>query len=104
MIPDIQRIIAKSINPPKKQPDGLSESSYNLAKDQYRLKVSLIHLLKDSFLILIGIIAAGFGLEGFLLPNSFIDGGVTGISLLTRELTEYPLPILIILINTPFVI
>ena len=81
-----------------------SKSTYNIAKDLYRLKVSSVHLLKDSFLILLGVISAGFGLEGFLLPNAFIDGGVTGISLLTRELTDFPLPLLIIVINTPFVI
>lgn len=48
--------------------------------------------------------SAGFGLHGFLLPNSFIDGGVTGISLLIRALTNYPLPILIVLINIPFIV
>ena len=48
--------------------------------------------------------SAGFGLEGFLLPNSFIDGGATGISLLTAELTHWPLALLLILINIPFMI
>ncbi|MTI22898.1 YitT family protein, partial [Fulvivirga sp. RKSG066] len=45
----------------------------------------------------------GFGLEGFLIPNSFIDGGVTGISLLVLELTGYSLSILLIVINLPFI-
>ncbi|HEX8517138.1 MAG TPA: YitT family protein [Bacteroidia bacterium] len=61
------------------------------------------HLVKDILLICIGILSAGFGLEGFLLPNSFIDGGVTGISLLMTELTGTSLSILIVLINLPFV-
>lgn len=60
--------------------------------------------LKSTFLIIIGIISAGFGLEGFLIPNSFIDGGVTGISLLVLELTGYSLSILLIIINLPFII
>jgi uncharacterized membrane-anchored protein YitT (DUF2179 family) len=38
-----------------------------------------------------GIVSAAFGLESFLLPNNFIDGGATGISLLTSELTQVPL-------------
>lgn len=59
---------------------------------------------KSTFLIIIGIISAGFGLEGFLIPNSFIDGGVTGISLLVLELTGYSLSILLIVINLPFII
>lgn len=103
MVPTLQQIIIKSVKyrGSKRNSGG---SKYDSAKDAYRFRVSLIHLLKDSFLIAIGIISAGFGLEGFLLPNSFIDGGVTGISLLTAELTKYPLPILIVAINIPFVI
>ena len=45
---------------------------------------------------------AAFGLEGFLMPNSFIDGGVTGICLLVREITGVPLPALLLAINLPF--
>ncbi len=61
-------------------------------------------LLKYIIFISLGILAAGFGLKGFLLPNGFIDGGVTGISLLLKELTDYSLSILIVVINIPFII
>ena len=61
-----------------------------------------MHIVRDTIFILIGIALAGFGLKGFLLPNSFIDGGVTGISLLTTEITGVPLSILIVVINLPF--
>ncbi|MCL6267537.1 YitT family protein [Flagellimonas myxillae] len=60
-------------------------------------------VLKDAFFIVIGIFAAAFGLESFLLPNTFIDGGVTGISLLISEVTKTPLWIFIVLINLPFI-
>ena len=60
--------------------------------------------IKATLLILIGIVSAGFGLEGFLIPNSFIDGGVTGISLLVLEITGYSLSILLIVINLPFIL
>ncbi|HMN33148.1 MAG TPA: YitT family protein [Chitinophagaceae bacterium] len=60
-------------------------------------------ITKDVFLIVIGIFSATLGLKGFLLTNHFIDGGVTGISLLTTMLTNIPLPILIVCINAPFV-
>ena len=63
-----------------------------------------MRIVKDAVFILPGIALAGFGLKGFLLPNSFIDGGVTGISLLTTEITGVPLSILIVLINLPFLI
>lgn len=39
-----------------------------------------------------------------MLPNSFLDGGVTGISLITTELTGISLSVLIVLINIPFLI
>ncbi len=60
--------------------------------------------VSDTIYILIGIISASFGLKGFLLPNSFIDGGVMGISLLISEITNTPLSILIVVINLPFLI
>lgn len=62
------------------------------------------NLLKHVFFILLGVLSAGFGLKGFLLPNGFIDGGVTGISLLFEALTNYPLALLIVIINAPFIL
>lgn len=38
------------------------------------------------------------------MPNDFIDGGAVGISLLTNEITSLPVPLLIVLINIPFII
>jgi len=60
--------------------------------------------IKSIFLIILGIFSASFGLKGFLIPNQFIDGGVTGISLLVSFSTEIPLPLLIFIINVPFII
>ncbi len=59
---------------------------------------------KDIFFISFGILSAAFGLESFLLPNRFIDGGVTGISLLITETTTLPLYSLILLVNLPFLL
>jgi len=67
-------------------------------------KVNMTHIFRDIVLILIGIVSAGFGLKGFLIPNSFIDGGAMGISLLTAEVTNVSLSILIVIINLPFLI
>ena len=61
-------------------------------------------LLKDLFFIGAGIVSAAFGLESFLLPNLFIDGGATGIALLITETSSLPLYLLIILVNIPFLI
>ena len=61
-------------------------------------------LLSDAVFIVLGILSAGFGLKGFLLPNGFIDGGVTGISLLIQIISGYSLSILIVAINVPFIV
>jgi uncharacterized membrane-anchored protein YitT (DUF2179 family) len=68
------------------------------------LKSNIAHIAKDTIFILIGIVSAGFGLKGFLLPNSFIDGGAMGISLLISETTSVSLSILIVAVNLPFLI
>jgi uncharacterized membrane-anchored protein YitT (DUF2179 family) len=43
------------------------------------------------------------GLKGFLLSSRFIDGGVTGISMLLSDVLGFPLAILILVINLPFI-
>ncbi len=68
------------------------------------LKFNIAHIAKDTIFILIGIVSAGFGLKGFLLPNLFIDGGAMGLSLLISETTNVSLSILIVAINLPFLL
>ncbi len=60
--------------------------------------------LKDVVLVTFGVVSACFGLKSFLMPSHFIDGGVTGISLLTSSLTGWNLSYLIAIINIPFII
>ncbi len=59
---------------------------------------------QDILLIVSGVLIAGFALKGFLVPNHFFDGGVTGISLLVHELYHFNLAYVIILFNLPFII
>jgi uncharacterized membrane-anchored protein YitT (DUF2179 family) len=54
-------------------------------------------------LVVLGIFSAAFGLKGFLLSSRFIDGGVTGVSMLLSDVLGVPLALLIPLINLPFV-
>ena len=68
------------------------------------MKLKMIQFFKEFLLITVGFLLAGFGLKGFLLPNSFIDGGVTGISLLVAEVSGVTLSFLLIIINLPFII
>jgi len=60
--------------------------------------------LLNTALILAGIASAGFGLKGFLLSSHFIDGGVTGVSMLLGQVLGIPLSIVLPIINVPFVI
>lgn len=76
---------------------------YRKAKAQRVRKQNLNRRIRAVFMVSVGIISAGFGLESFLLPSGFIDGGATGISLLINEKTGISLSILLVLINLPFI-
>jgi uncharacterized membrane-anchored protein YitT (DUF2179 family) len=58
----------------------------------------------DVVYTVLGAITAGFGLMSFLVPNKFIDGGVTGISLLIHELYHFNIAYVIIIANIPFIL
>ena len=60
--------------------------------------------LLNALLIALGILAAAFGLEGFLLSSNFIDGGVTGVSMLLAKVSPWPLSVWLPLVNAPFVV
>lgn len=66
-------------------------------------KLNLPLWLRDSLYIATGILFSGFALRGFLIPNKFFDGGVTGISLLISELYNLKIAYVIILANIPFI-
>jgi uncharacterized membrane-anchored protein YitT (DUF2179 family) len=90
------------LRPQPLKPAQARPSAYGAAKALQQQRVRLKREFRNSIFILVGIISAGFGLESFLLPNNFIDGGVTGISLLVSSVTGLPLPTLIVVLNLPF--
>lgn len=57
----------------------------------------------NTVLIVLGVFSASLGLKGFLLSSHFIDGGVTGISMLFSHVLGIPLALLILIINLPFI-
>lgn len=67
------------------------------------LQRNTLRHVKDLFLVASGIGSAAFGLESFLLPANFIDGGATGVSLLLSELSNWHLSWLLLICNIPFV-
>ena len=103
MIPYFKRVIANIVT--KRLKKGNSGADAKIISTEVNSAiVTTSHFTSDLIFIVIGIISAGFGLKGFLLPSSFIDGGVTGISLLTSEVTGISLSILIVGINLPFIV
>ncbi|WP_339686655.1 YitT family protein [uncultured Nonlabens sp.] len=60
--------------------------------------------VKEYGQIAIGILLASVGLKAFLLPNNFLDGGVTGIAILLSQQTGWNISILLILISIPFIL
>ena len=79
-------------------------TKYELAKGRWRLKKTISGGIKDAIMLLLGVLSAGFGLKGFIIPNGFIDGGVVGISLLTSHQTGVSISVLILLISVPFIL
>lgn len=51
-----------------------------------------------------GVICAVVALKGFMIPNHFIDGGVTGVSILISEVYGVDISLLILVLNIPFLI
>jgi uncharacterized membrane-anchored protein YitT (DUF2179 family) len=59
---------------------------------------------QDILYTVLGILCCGFALKGLLVPNGFLDGGVTGISLLLHEIYHIELAYIIVLASIPFII
>jgi uncharacterized membrane-anchored protein YitT (DUF2179 family) len=62
------------------------------------------HTIQDVLYCAVGIGFSGFALKSFLVPNHFLDGGITGISLLVHEFTHFNLAVIIILTNIPLIV
>lgn len=51
----------------------------------------------------LGVLSAMLALEAFMLPNHFLDGGVTGICILVEEIFDIPFTVLLVIFNLPFI-
>lgn len=81
--------------------------SYKLHKRMEAGRENTHPLLHEAVRVAAIIIGAGMvalGLEFFLVPNGFLDGGITGISIILTHFFPVPLGVFIALINLPFVI
>lgn len=67
-------------------------------------KLTPWELFRRIFFIILGAGLVGVALEIFLVPNQIIDGGVTGISIMSSHLSGVPIGIFLTLLNLPFLI
>jgi len=103
MIKFVQQILKKNLSQELDcSPEAVSR--YRVAKAFLLVVVTLRQHLSDVLIVGTGVVIAGLGLKSFLLPSHFIDGGVTGISLLVSATSDYSLSLLIVLINIPFML
>lgn len=83
---EINDNIKNSMNAVKKKHSGLTYS-------QFAFRI---------LMIVIGVTLEAVALEIFLVPNSIIDGGVVGLSIMAAHLSGWPIGIFLIVINSPF--
>ena len=67
------------------------------------IKNKSIRNIIQYLILTLGSIISAFALEQFLIPNTILDGGVTGISIIIDKLTNIPISILVIVLNIPFI-
>lgn len=60
--------------------------------------------IRSILFIILGSICGTIAIKGFMIPNHFIDGGVTGVSILIHEIFHIDVSIPLVLINLPFII
>ncbi len=69
-----------------------------------KVKEPIPHMIRRYIMLFIGASLAAAAIELFLVPNTIIDGGVIGISLLVNHLSGINFGILVLVINLPFLI
>jgi len=99
MNPFAQQVVVDSVTKIASRKQKLYE-----ARNKYRKRVLRFNNIRSILYLAAGVLSAGFGLKGFLLPSRFIDGGATGISLLLTELTPLSFSLVLVLVNLPFIL
>jgi uncharacterized membrane-anchored protein YitT (DUF2179 family) len=61
-----------------------------------------IFSLQTVLFTILSVLTAGVALKGFMIPNHFLDGGITGISIIIHEVFHYNIGLIIIVLNLPF--
>lgn len=68
-----------------------------------KIKNNTTKLVLSYIMLTIGSIIAAAALELFLIPNTILDGGITGVSIIIYKLFHISLSLLVIILNIPFI-
>lgn len=90
----------KNVSSPKRLPPAASRPKHPIRHH----KLTPFEIARRIFFIVLGAILVGVALEIFLVPNSVIDGGITGISIMASTLSGLPIGVFLFLLNLPFLI
>ena len=89
---------------PQKQKNlAVLRANFEQSIESHR-KINVLEIIQDFILMLFGVLFTGFALKGFLVPNRFFDGGISGISLLFHEIYHFNLAATILILNLPLII
>lgn len=90
----------------KKKLNAVKKQNVKNVKKEFKRRFTAHNEFRiyDILIMLLGTLIASFALKGFLLPNNFLDGGVTGISLLLHGVFQLNFPIVFFALNIPLVI
>ena len=69
-------------------------------------KIDWKRILSPSSILftILGVLSAVIALDGFMIPNHFIDGGVTGVSMLLSQSLNIDIRFLLVGLNVPFIL
>lgn len=68
-----------------------------------RIKNRVTKDIVSIIMLTVGTLIAAAALECFLIPNTILDGGITGISIIISKLFYLPMSFLILILNIPFI-
>jgi len=102
--PNLQQLVVQQVKKNLGADSDKTFSRYEYAKNAWKRRKDTWNAVRSIAFMAAGVTSAAFGLEGFLIPTGFIDGGVTGISLLVNKETGISFSLLLVLFNLPFIL
>lgn len=102
--PNLQQLVVHQVKKNLGADGDKTLRRYEYAKNAWKRRKDMLNAIRSISFMAAGILSAAFGLESFLIPSGFIDGGVTGISLLVNKETGISFSLLLVLFNLPFIL